>query len=305
MTGMSFRIQPDADFTTAFRKAASSELRQAILTLEQRPDGAHEAIHAFRKNLKKLRSLYRLVAPEAKAFQKRENARLRDAAKSLSAMRDAAALIETVLYLQQNARNSEEHDALGRIVSILEARRDWMANAETGIEQRLLETAAGLEDAIAALDEVSFSGGPAKAAKLVAKGWKKTASNARKALAACHGTASAEAFHELRKCTQHYRAHHGLLTPIWPGAMKAKRAAAKDLVDLLGHVHDLAVLCELVEAEPQLFTRNDDLTHLLDAIIYRQQDDRRQAIVKAETVFTDDPDAEAECIRVLWLAAAK
>ncbi len=86
--------------------------------------------------------------------------------------------------------------------------------------------------------------------------------------------------------------------------MNAKRDAAKELVEDLGHIHDLAVLCELVEAEPQLFTRNDDLAHLLDAIIFRQQEDRRQALVKAEAVFADDPDDEAQRIELLWLTAA-
>ncbi len=72
----------------------------------------------------------------------------------------------------------------------------------------------------------------------------------------------------------------------------------------LGHVHDLAVLGELVEAEPQLFTRNDDLSRLLDSIIYRQQEDRREALVMAEEVFPDDPDEEAKRIELLWRAAS-
>lgn len=85
--------------------------------------------------------------------------------------------------------------------------------------------------------------------------------------------------------------------------MKAKRDVAKELVEDLGYIN-LAVLCELVEAEPQLFTRNDDLAHLLDAIIFRQQEDRRQALVKAEAVFADDPDEEAQRIELLWLTVA-
>ncbi|MBB2717971.1 UNVERIFIED_ORG: hypothetical protein GGE64_003601 [Rhizobium etli] len=104
------------------------------------PDGAHEAIHSSRKNLKRLRSLCRLVAREAPEFQEHENTGLRDVARSLSAIRDAAALIGTAQYLQQSAREPDENEALGRIVTILEGRRDWMAAAESGLEQRLAET---------------------------------------------------------------------------------------------------------------------------------------------------------------------
>ncbi|MEI1252337.1 CHAD domain-containing protein [Rhizobium aouanii] len=300
---MAYRIRPDADFTKAFRSVATEQLERAVTFLEERPDGAHEAIHSFRKNLKRLRSLYRLVAREVPDFQAQENARLRDTARSLSAIRDAAALIGTAEYLQHAARGKEESEALGRIVTILEGRRDWMAEAESGLEQRLAETSVLLKEAIAALDAVSFDGGHRKNARMLAKSWRRTARKAKTALAACHGEASADDFHDLRKRTYDYRLYHALLRDVWPGAMKAKRDAAKELVEDLGHIHDLAVLSELVEAEPQLFTRNDDLAHLLDIIIFRQQEDRRQALVKAEAVFADDADEEAERIELLWLMA--
>ncbi|MBY5642215.1 CHAD domain-containing protein [Rhizobium leguminosarum] len=300
---MAYRIRPDADFTKAFRSVATEQLERAVTFLEERPDGAHEAIHSFRKNLKRLRSLYRLVARAVPDFQAQETARLRDTARSLSAIRDAAALIGTAEYLQHAARGKEESEALGRIVTILEGRRDWMAQAESGLEQRLAETSDILKEAIAALDAVSFDGGHRKNARMLAKSWRRTARKAKTALAACHGEASADDFHDLRKRTYDYRLYHALLRDVWPGAMKAKRDAAKELVEDLGHIHDLTVLSALVEAEPQLFTRNDDLAHLLDIIIFRQQEDRRQALVKAETVFTDDADEEAERIELLWVMA--
>lgn len=300
---MAYRIRPDADFTEEFRNVATEQLDRAVTVLEERPDGAHEAIHAFRKNLKRLRSLYRLVAREVPDFRDHENTRLRDAALSLSAIRDATALIGTAQYLQQTARGKEKKEALGRIVTILEGRRDWMAEAESGLEQRLMETTGVLKEAIAALDTVSFDASHRKNARMLGKSWRRTARKAKAALAACHGEASADDFHNLRKRTYDYRLYHGLLRDVWPGAMEAKRDTAKELVEDLGHIHDLAVLSELVEVEPQLFTRNEDLTHLLDAIIFRQQEDRRQALVKAEAVFVDDPDEEAERIELLWLAS--
>ncbi|MFS8146686.1 metal-binding protein [Rhizobium sp. R635] len=301
---MAYRIRPDADFTEEFRSVATEQLEHAVTILDERPDGAHEAIHSFRKNLKRLRSLYRLVSREVPDFQAHENARLRDAARSLSAIRDAAALIGTAQYLRQTARDEEESEALGRIVTILEGRRDWMMEAERGLEERLTETTGILKEATTALDTASFDGSHRKNARMLAKSWRRTARKAKAALVACHGDASADDFHELRKRTYDYRLYHALLRDVWPGAMKAKRDAAKELVEDLGHIHDLAVLSELVEAEPQLFTRNDDLAHLLDAIIFRQQEDRRQALVKAEAVFADDPDEEAQRIELLWLAVA-
>ncbi|MBB3137619.1 CHAD domain-containing protein [Rhizobium pisi] len=299
---MGYRIRPEADFTEEFRIVATDQLSRAITVLDERPDGVDEAIHSFRKNLKRLRSLYRLVAREVPDFQKRENARLRETARSLSAIRDAAALIGTVEYLRHTARSPDENEALGRIITVLEGRRDWIAEAERGLEQRLKEAAGTLKEAIASLDTIAFDGNHRKNARMLGKSWRRTSLKAKAALMACHDEGTAEDFHDLRKRTYDYRLYHTLLSDVWPGAMKAKRDAAKTLVEDLGHIHDLVVLSELVEAEPQLFTRNDDLTHLLDAIIFRQQEDRRQALVKAEAVFADDPDEEAQRIELLWLA---
>jgi CHAD domain-containing protein len=297
---MGYRIRPEADFTDEFRSAAEEQLTRAITVLEERPEGAHEAIHAFRKSIKRLRSLYRLVSREVPEFQKQENARLRDTARSLSAIRDAAAIVDTARYLQDNARNPEEAEALGRIVSILEARRDWMSEAESGLEQRLHDAAHALREAIAALDDVVFDKSHRKNARMLARSWRRTAASAREALDACHEDAAAQDFHELRKRTYDYRLYHALLRDLWPSAMKAKRDFAKELVERLGHINDLAVLSDLVEAEPQLFTRNDDLAHLLDAIIFRQQEDRREALLNAETLYGDDPDDEAQRLELLW-----
>jgi len=299
---MPFRIRPDRSFTAEFRKAVGGQLRDAIHTLEEMPDGKHEAIHDFRKNLKRVRSLYRLVAGEIPEFQDQENTRLREVAQSLSAIRDAAALIETAAHLKARARNAEEKKAIGRIIEALKARRDHMAEAEATIDQKLTKVPDHLKAAAAAVEDVHFNGGPQRHARLVAKGWRKTALKAREAIAQCRNGGSAEAFHTLRKRAQDYRAYHAALRPLWPAAMDAKYEVTSSLVDLLGRIHDLDVLCELVEAEPRHFSNADDLAYLLDAIIFHQQEGRQAALERAEEVFADDPREEADRIELLWQA---
>ncbi|MDX3927719.1 MAG: CHAD domain-containing protein [Shinella sp.] len=301
---MSFRIRPDADFTEEFRRIASKQLKHAVATLEERPEGTHEAIHTFRKDMKRLRSLYRLVAKEAPDFQKRENARLREVTRSLSAVRDATALIGTARHLGSAARNETQARALGRVADSLSARRDWLAEAEGDLEERLLETAAALRESISELDEVSFAG-PRKSARMLAKGWARTTRKARKALSACHTEGRAENFHDLRKRAQDYRANHRLMSAAWPAALKAKREETKKLVDVLGHVHDLAVLSQVVQDEPQLFADRDDLEHLHSAMEFCDQRDRQEAMRLAKAVFADEPAEEAWRIELLWMAARR
>ena len=92
-TGMPFSIRPDRSFKTQFYKVARRQLRHAIDILDTRPQGTDHAIHEARKRLKRVRSLYRLVSRQVPKFSTRENARLRGIARSLSTLRDAAALV--------------------------------------------------------------------------------------------------------------------------------------------------------------------------------------------------------------------
>ena len=96
---MAYHLRPDKPFTVEFVAVAEQQLSKAVRYLADKPDGAHTAIHDARKRFKRVRALYRLIQPDAKEFRSRENKRIGDMARSLSAVRDATALVETVDYL--------------------------------------------------------------------------------------------------------------------------------------------------------------------------------------------------------------
>ncbi len=302
---MAYRIRPDRPFSGALRKAAAGELERAIALVTEQPEGLHEAIHQARRKLKRVRALYRLVAEGAQDFQKRENARLRDIAHTLSLVRDATALIETAAYLEDHALNTDEREALAHARTALAARRDAMAANEVDLPQKAEAAVAACRDAIRALDGLSFDDGRQATAKRIARGWRSNLSRAREALAACHSVAHEEVFHELRKCAQDYSMHLALLRDLWPSAMAAKLAEAKALVTVLGHEHDLALLVALLDREPDVLNGGAELAHLLGAVIRQQQALRREALEIAERLFADPPKAEARIIEILWLEASR
>jgi hydroxymethylpyrimidine/phosphomethylpyrimidine kinase len=86
--------------------------------------------------------------------------------------------------------------------------------------------------------------------------------------------------------------------------MTAKQNEAKLLVDLLGHEHDLSVLTQTVNENPEEFGTSDTLALLIAAIITRQQALRQEALTRAETVFQDDPVREGKIIEMLWSEAS-
>lgn len=302
---MTYAFRPGRPFTDDFRAIAAEQFTQAVMTLEDRPDGLHEAIHEARKNFKRLRSLYRLVAADAPQFQKHENARIRDMARNLSTVRDAAALVENAQYLRASAASVEQEKALTHICKRLEKRRDRIAACETDIEDRVAATIVTCEHALQALAHVSFDDRRRRTAARLTKGWQQTLKRAARAKEACGSSTDAGAFHELRKRAQDYRMHLGLMRDTWPSAIQAKRSEAKMLVDTLGHLNDLSVMIQLINEDPALAGNSQDQAHLIAAVIARQETLRDDALTLATTVFQEQPDEESRTIRLLWLDAAR
>lgn len=302
---MAYRLHPEKNFSDSVKAVASSQLTKAIELLADHPRGPHEAVHDARKRFKRLRALYLLVAPGDKTFRKRENARIRDMAQTLSAVRDATALVETVDYLCSLAGSPEELSALTAASATLAQRRDRIAAEEHDLPARMEAATATCREAIVALDDLSLDAGRRRTARMLEKSWKKQRRRALAALKECHDNAHAEVFHELRKAGQTYWMHLALLGGIWPSAMRAKQNEAKRLVDLLGHEHDLSVLTQLVNESPQLFGDSETLARILGAIIIRQQSLRQETLPIAEKVFGDDPAVEGEIIGRLWIEASR
>jgi hypothetical protein len=300
---MSYRIRPEEAFGSEVHAAASQQLNKAIDALSTRPDGLHEAVHAARKSIKRVRALYRLVARRAPEFRKQENDRLRQTARALSSLRDATALIEVAHYLRETARSEEEAQALARVAAVLTARRDRLSEAESDLEDKAEAAIASCRASLQALEKVSFDSGRRAAARLFQKSWRKTARKAAEAFADCHEEGHIDRFHDLRKRSQDCWMHHALLRDIWPSAMHAREIEAKALVDTLGRYLELSMLSDVADREPDLFDGNDDRARLLEAIIDRRQSTRDEALARARWVFADEPKREARTLKRLWLEA--
>ncbi|MDQ0456220.1 CHAD domain-containing protein [Rhizobium paknamense] len=302
---MAYRLKPEADFRDTVQSVLAEQLQQAEHLLETAPNGLHDAIHAARKRLKRSRALYRLIAAAIPDLRQQENARLRDIARRLSTVRDAAALVETLGFLETHAESEGERQALSEAKTAFTARRERIAEATGDLADAAKRAAQGCREALAAFEaEADLPQRPAKSARIIAKGWKKTMKRAANALVQCREAPHSEAFHDLRKATQTYWMQLSLLRDLWPSALSAKRQTAKQLADCLGHEHDLSVLAGVLDAEAGLFADAETLSHLFGLIIRQQQALREDALTRAETLFADGPEPEASIIAALWLRAA-
>lgn len=302
---MSYHIRPFENFTEEFKGAGTEQLTLAIEALTERPQGLPEAVHDARKNFKRLRSLYRLAAADIPAFRRSENVRIRNMGRTLSTSRDAAALVEVSRYLLEHADNADERAALKRVSKMLAARRDEHAAEEGQLEGNVAAAIKTCGQAIDSLSRITFPQGRKNDAKRIAKAWRKALKQAAAAASACRDTTDAHVFHELRKRGQDLRFFLDILQRLWPSAMHAKRLEVTRLVDALGHHNDLALLASLVDEQPQLFGKSEDVAYLLSAVITRQKALREAALAIAGSAFRDDPKLESAKIALLWRDTAR
>ncbi|WP_319518229.1 CHAD domain-containing protein [uncultured Martelella sp.] len=297
---MAFALDPDRPFDAAAKKAATSQLEDAIKALKKQPRGLHEAVHDARKKFKRVRGLLKLIRPAAPDFARQENERIRAIAAGLSGERDATALIECATYLRGLAGDGARDMALARLETALRERRETIAATEADLKKKAKAAIHDCHDAIAAIEKIDLHADRKTAAKYLAKGWKKQLANAQVALMTAQAEGDDNDFHELRKKSQTYWMFCALLSPVWPSALKGKRSDAKALADALGHEHDLSMLLALLDGPEALPLDPVTLAACRSAALKARTQLRRRVIKMARKAFGDEADVEAKIIRTLW-----
>ncbi len=233
---MAYRFKTKESFAKGFRRIVAEQIGAAEQRLSQStidPTNVHEA----RKNLKRTRALLRLMRPAlGDELFKRENARLRDAGALLSARRDAHVLDQTLVNL-----GPEPDSALAPTVSKLRAavastRTDVDASSE---QQSLANAAEELRQSLSALRRQKFKD---DGFDLVEPGLKRSYAAARKAMRVAYAEPSEENFHEWRKGIQQHWRQMLLLSRGWPEVLLPRARAARQISEMLGQDHDIAVL---------------------------------------------------------------
>jgi CHAD domain-containing protein len=294
--GMGYRFRHDDESVEAgFRRIAAEQLKRAVASLED--DGAlHAGVHDARKRIKKVRGLLRLVRPGFARFAA-ENATLRDAARTLSGLRDHAAMIEALDRLAARYPERVEAERMGPLRAELESRRNEAAGAND------------LADRIAAFREVlRDTRDRAEGWRLKAGGWKALGpglaliyGQGREAMAVAHKTGRGEDFHTFRKRVKDHGYHARLLSPVWPVLMEPYAALVDDLGELLGEQHDLVALAPVVAGSALDPAARAELEELIVAERRRLE---ARALVIGARVYAEKPKAMARRLGAWWAAWA-
>lgn len=293
---MAFRFRLDEPITKGFRRIGAEQIERALAQLSAGTDVPTE-VHEARKCLKRIRALLRLgregLGEEVFAA---ENARFRDIAGRLSSARDDHVLCETLVKLEAATDDAGALAALTRLraASLVSQGENVVAQLDPAT---VAEVQAELARALNGFRRLALK--PNTTSALVA-GLVRSYRQGRKGLVTAYATGDDEALHTWRKAVQAHWRHMALLTRLWPALFEARVEAARELSQILGDDHDLALLKSRLEAEQLAL---EEKNALLALVSDRQSLLRRLAEPRGEMLFAASPKAHGRWITAVWDAA--
>jgi CHAD domain-containing protein len=231
--GWRYRFAADQPLDAEIHRALDGQLDQAVAALAR--SDSDEGVHEARKSIKRLRSLVRLMREElADDRYSTLNAELRDAGQALGTARDAAAVtraLDTVVDAQA------DHVSASELARVRERLRASQARADlgTGGADTTIERLEAIRRELAALT-LGDGLDPLLA------GLRRSQRRGRRAARAARERPTTERLHQWRKRVKDLRYQAELLREADPKRLRAIRAQARELSDVLGEDHDLAML---------------------------------------------------------------
>ncbi len=295
---MAYQLDDGEGLRPGLRRCAREQLDRAI---EELTDGIRvdpvKAVHEARKSLKLERSLLRLGRGTFRGEERRhENARFREAARSLGASRDADVMIQALDELAERYAGQVPKRTFSAVRKRLERERaaTRLALTETrsteAVVDQLRSARLGIDDW--GLERGGWSG--------VKNGLLRGYRQGRNAGKRARSEPTVENLHDWRKRAKDLWYHVRLLEPIAPHAMRGFARDAHHLSNLLGDDHDLAVLRgSLTGKAGQVPVDTDALGGAID---HRREELQSDAFFLADRLYAESPKAFLRRMHRYWRA---
>jgi CHAD domain-containing protein len=295
---MSYQLKASESVPKGIKRIVSKQIEKAINELAATDDlGMDEAVHQARRRLKKIRAVVRLVRDRlGKKTYQRENARFRDLGGSLASLRDGGVRIKTLDSLTAHYADTIEPDTFSDIARELRVdyRREYQNVVDEGIT---IAVKNQLKDAKEEIADWAIS---PKGWSAIDSSFKRVYKRGYQALDVVRSHPNVENLHDLRKRVKYLRYQLKILSPIWPKITEAWIDRTHELSDYLGEDHDLAVLKQLVLAQPERFDRQNSLSILANLIDRRREELQSAAIFLGRRIYTEKPSAFVDRMGNYW-----
>jgi CHAD domain-containing protein len=288
-------LRPGVGAGAALRSVARDILADARAAIEDPKRSGAEAVHDFRRTMKRWRALLRLLGPSigAEARQLRDEAR--DLARTLRGARDTQAALDALADLDKHGLGFSERSLAavrGRVEDIQQAAQ---TTVNAGLRRRL---AAALDRAAAVIERWPFD---ALTFDNVAEGLTRGYRAAQRSMPDDWQAADGETLHELRKRVVVHRHQMDIVEPLWPRFNHVWIGEAQRLRDRLGKHQDLLVLQGLIAPHQPLARWR---ARLAPAIAKRKAAHAAGAARIAKRLFADKPSALRRRLAAMWDVAS-
>jgi hypothetical protein len=295
---MAFRFKLDEPVEREFRRIGLEQIQRARRQLDANVAPETE-IHEARKCIKRIRALLRLGREGLgeKAFHA-ENARFRAIAAELAPARDDHVILQTILMLEAEA-SDKDRTSLARLKAMVLEHGNGSSEESC---KRISDANKALDRAARrfhrlAIEPDDFS--------TLANGLTRSYRRGLKWFAFAYAQNNDEAFHEWRKCVQAHWRHMSLLSRIWPAVFDARVVAARELSQILGEDHDLAILKTRLAALPPGALPEHDTRDIERMILPRQLKLRHAAHPRGLLLYAEKAKAHGRRIVALWEGASE
>jgi CHAD domain-containing protein len=290
---MSYRFKSGEALAGGLGRIFHEEIKSALKETERSAGKRGEAVHEFRKHLKKLRAALRLVADEVgKARYKREDRCVREIAKVVSDLRDAHVRLQTVIQLREKFGAKAFGRVFQRIEDLLALEADSFSAATAGWEKQVVRKLKALEKRLAKW-------------RLQDIGWKQicgavtdTYRRGRDLLAEALKKPKQENFHRWRREVKELWYQLRLLGPLNRVVLEEIARDARTLGELLGQQHDFIFLLSRLDQERGDKSMRDERVRLEKIIRKRCKKLQRDASELGRRFYAEAPKAFAKRISI-------
>jgi CHAD domain-containing protein len=294
-----FRLRADEYVPDGIRRVAGGQLSGAQDDLESASKQTlGDAVHETRKRLKRLRATLRLSRNAlGDETYDRENTVFRMAGRRLSGARDAQVLVETLDALRERFADELPRAATDMLRAQLqddhERATDALREDEAAIDTTLGELGRARTRAAGwTLDAEGFAA--------LQPGLRRIYRRGRKRIREAAHEPTTESFHEARKRVKDLWHATQIVRPAAPKKLKRLSKRAHHLADLLGDDHDLAVLRDYVERNPQAFADESSRGALLAVLDRRREALQRKALKLGAQLYDQSPKRFVRGIERGW-----
>jgi CHAD domain-containing protein len=285
-------LQPGLAVGEALRAVARDVLAEARAAIENPSNSDADAVHDFRRAMKRWRALLRLLGPFLKEDGRVLRTEARDLARALGGARDAQSALDAIEDLGEHGLTLSP-----RSKATIRARIDTVRQAaETTVltgEMRMHLTGA------LARAEASIERWPLQVLTFadVADRLTRAYRTARRTLPPNWSDADAEDLHEVRKRIVNHRYQMETVAPLWPRFGRMWVGEAQRLRDRLGQHHDLMLLNALMQPHQPLAPWR---SRLAPAVAGRMKDHVAAARRIASRLFVEKPGAFRRRLAIIW-----